>query len=946
MPDFRVRVVIDPRGALRNIARVEQGLDRLGQRGSRTNGLLRTALLTHVGQDAIQAVGYITSLADSYTLLGNRIRSSTKSPQEFEKVMAEIPQVAARSRASLNSIAQGFQAFSGATEVMGLTSDTVLRMTETLQKSLVVSGSTTAEAASTMTQYGQALRKGKLDGDEFRSIMENSIVVQRLLANQMGVTTDKLKGLSTEGKITREVMVNALVNGAAEVDAQFAKTMPTLADRWTLFHNQMVITVGQFAQTINLGGLVGVVFEKIAHDIMLATKALGTFIGGIVSLESKLNSLTGGGSRTAMGLVWEVASTAASPLKQLGYLVEGYEELRKASDRLSNSELRERMGAAGYMLVPPYLDKEIDLLAEAREELDLVAKSLEAFKGSSLLGKFGDDVRKRAEDLRNMAMAVNSVTDAISRAQALGAFVQLTGELGEKAVAQEKGLRDMAAAVDSVTAAIERAKVAGAGVTFRQGFLDTVGMAKAILEGKSEDEVRAAAGNNSSLPFIIDALYSGKDTDKKGRGAKDTFPQELSDFLDSINPLRAAEVELAKAEDMLEKGIQRKLITAGAAAIAMERYRKVHEDTLDPLGAFVRTQREEIKLLERRSAHTTEASYTAEAEAMKAIIELKKQGILFSKEQEAATLREYTARVKELEAVRAMHDAQNELEKETNDIAKELGLESGEARAMRQLADIKRRRAAGLVSADFEAREIARIAADKSLDHAQEITSADVYAEKLRRLNQWLTENKASAELRAKKIAELEKKEADKDKSETNRREIQITGWERYYSSISDFDQQVSDLIVNNAQRMEDALVKFFTTGELGMREMVDAMLADLTRLMVRFLIVQAINSFAPGFGSALGAAGGGGASQKATNPLDEIRQTSDAAGSGFAEGQRSSERRAKPVIPKMVIETRVVQDSRGASLAALQSPAAKRIQIANLQSNEVAMRGLQGSRR
>lgn len=79
------------------------------------------------------------------------------------------------------------------------------------------------------------------------------------------------------------------------------------------------------------------------------------------------------------------------------------------------------------------------------------------------------------------------------------------------------------------------------------------------------------------------------------------------------------------------------------------------------------------------------------------------------------------------------------------------------------------------------------------------------------------------------------------------------TGFERGFKKvgleITNFANQAEKVVVNAFSGMEDAIVKFVQTGKLDFKSMVDGMLADLTRLILRLMLVKALE----------GAAGGGG---------------------------------------------------------------------------------------
>src|SRR5690606_6006811 len=104
------------------------------------------------------AANRVVRIADSYTNIENRLRSIGQAGDEAgEKLLA----AAIRSRSGIESMATGVARFQKST---GDSFETSIRRIETLNKLLVVTGSTTAEVNSVMTQFSQALTSGNLAG--------------------------------------------------------------------------------------------------------------------------------------------------------------------------------------------------------------------------------------------------------------------------------------------------------------------------------------------------------------------------------------------------------------------------------------------------------------------------------------------------------------------------------------------------------------------------------------------------------------------------------------------------------------------------------------------------------------------------------------------------------------------------------------------------------------
>ncbi|SDH74255.1 tape measure protein [Roseospirillum parvum] len=76
-------------------------------------------------------------------------------------------------------------------------------------------------------------------------------------------------------------------------------------------------------------------------------------------------------------------------------------------------------------------------------------------------------------------------------------------------------------------------------------------------------------------------------------------------------------------------------------------------------------------------------------------------------------------------------------------------------------------------------------------------------------------------------------------------------GWLRVQQTIEDTASVAEDAVVNAYNNMEDALVDFITTGEADFSDLIDSMLADITRLAIRTMAMQGLE--------ALGATGADG---------------------------------------------------------------------------------------
>ena len=74
-----------------------------------------------------------------------------------------------------------------------------------------IGGTDAVHQADALLQLTQALGSGKLQGDELRSIAEAAPLIEKVIADYMGVSMGQIKELGSEGEITAEIIKNAVL---------------------------------------------------------------------------------------------------------------------------------------------------------------------------------------------------------------------------------------------------------------------------------------------------------------------------------------------------------------------------------------------------------------------------------------------------------------------------------------------------------------------------------------------------------------------------------------------------------------------------------------------------------------------------------------------------------------------------------------------------------------
>ena len=245
----------------------------------------------------------IAKASDENSLRNSRLKMVTNDVGGLkQKTFAAAQSSGADYGAQLDSIAKLKMLTNGL-----FNDNEAVKFTSTLDKAFKVSGTSAEEAKSAMFQLNQAMTSGKLQGDEFRSVMENAPILAQKIAESMGVSMGELKKLGSEGKITSDVIKNAVLGSANDIESKYKQMPLTFGKVWQQAQNAGQQAMDGLLTKVNqlLNTPAG---QKMAQSVQqafsnMATMADGAF-DGIISIFGKLNF-----------------APLLSPLQQIGGLI-------------------------------------------------------------------------------------------------------------------------------------------------------------------------------------------------------------------------------------------------------------------------------------------------------------------------------------------------------------------------------------------------------------------------------------------------------------------------------------------------------------------------------------------------------------------------------------------------------------------------------------------------
>lgn len=248
----------------RQIDGASTSLDRLTSTGEKSIGMvnrLAGALGVAFG------VREIIEASEAYTTINNRLSLVTDSSEELAAAQQDVFDIAQRTRSPLKETAEVYQRLATNADALGMSLAEVGDTTETINKLMVISGTSGASAAAALTQLGQAFASGTLRGEELNSVMEQAPALAKAIADGMGVTVGQLRAMGQEGKITAETVVQALKDQGAAVDEQFGKMAPTIGQAMAQAKNSFINYIGKVNEATGASGALASAIVGISESL-------------------------------------------------------------------------------------------------------------------------------------------------------------------------------------------------------------------------------------------------------------------------------------------------------------------------------------------------------------------------------------------------------------------------------------------------------------------------------------------------------------------------------------------------------------------------------------------------------------------------------------------------------------------------------------------------------
>lgn len=596
--------------------------------------------------------------SDKVALLDARLKLVTATQQEFAGVQKDLIALASDNRLGLEETTQLYIKLAEPVKRLGGGVRETEAVVDSFSKALKLGGASAEDAASATLQFAQAMASGKLQGDEFKSLAETSPRLMKAMAEGMGEPIEKLKEMGSEGKLTADVVANALIKQKATLTSEFATLPVTVGDALTQIKNDWLVGIRELQAETGINealagglqslraGLPGIKAEIIAAASSIGEwfernrAAIGEVVDGVVKLGGELWDVAKSvGSVVAWVAEWAVQSgVVKASVTGLRYLMAGLEDGVKFI-------------AAGFAQVGSViLDYVIYPMSGFSESIKQAAADSRAFadkviddfaNGRTAVAKLTDEVLRNKEANENstksaamaglvvgengalMLDAAGAARQAAKATTAAGdAYVHLKNKTAAAGKETGKGAKELAKAETEykklITSIREKTATQQAELTSEAKLTDMQKFALKVMTDLRDGRLKLTEEQRIGLATELEAMLQAEraaDARAAETAALKSYEVTWSEYLGGI------EKEIAKRdEEIATLGLSATAIARRNLLLAEERLELaktggVADDYLQKLQQEVELRKgllDKTEILEARQALADNAKETAE----------------------------------------------------------------------------------------------------------------------------------------------------------------------------------------------------------------------------------------------------------------------------------------------------------------------------------------------
>ena len=292
-----LKVNIDTIQAERNVSSLKESIESL--KDSLTGSFIIGSIFGDMIFNAIEEIASIPSklikASDAYSGIMARLNLVAGGQEQAIALNEQIYQSALRARGPYDVMADSVSKIAMTAKEAFPDPRTVVPFMENIQKLFNIGGTDIERQKDALLQLTQALGSGKLQGDELRSIAEAAPLIEKYIADYMGVSMGEIKQLGADGEITAEIIKNAILGATDEINKQFETIPMKWEDIWTNIQSRISHAFQPVYVEINKlanSSLVKSFANNLVAAATIGANAINGLINNIKWLNSEFDNLT------------------------------------------------------------------------------------------------------------------------------------------------------------------------------------------------------------------------------------------------------------------------------------------------------------------------------------------------------------------------------------------------------------------------------------------------------------------------------------------------------------------------------------------------------------------------------------------------------------------------------------------------------------------------------
>lgn len=254
---------------IRNANNEQQKFNNSIRGGSNSaNGLLSIIKKVAIAAGGIAGINKVLNISDELASTKARLNLLVDDGGSVAELEQKIMASAQRSRSVYFDTASAVAKLGlNAGNAFNGDMDQVIAFMEQVNKQFVIGGATAQDQSNAMIQLTQAMAAGALRGEELNSILDGAPGIARAIEKYMGIAEGSIKTVAQEGKVTAEVVKNAMFAMADETNAKFDSMPKTWAQIWVDMKNQALSMFAPILTKINQLGN-SAKFQKVTTGLI------------------------------------------------------------------------------------------------------------------------------------------------------------------------------------------------------------------------------------------------------------------------------------------------------------------------------------------------------------------------------------------------------------------------------------------------------------------------------------------------------------------------------------------------------------------------------------------------------------------------------------------------------------------------------------------------------